>query len=378
MTSITSIESALVDCPLQTAAVFATRRVASRQYLLVRIKADDGYEGIGATYCGNRGGEILDQAVHGLLARILLGRDPYAVEALWSAMYQEAVLQGRTGAVMRALGALDIALWDHNAKAADQPLWKYLGTYHEGTVPVYASGGYYNENDDEKGLAEEMEGHVAAGFKAMKMKVGRISPARDSRRVAVAREVIGPERELMLDANNAWSHVGEAMRFLNMVAEYNPYWIEEPFGPDDIDNHARLVRQSPIPVATGEIEAGHWRFREFFRNEAVHIPQPDVFACGGITEWRRIANLAGAMGLPVCTHAWQEFHAPLLASVPNGIYVEFFTDERIVNLQRLIDTPATIREGRMVLFEGPGLGFGFNESEVSRLATIGWHAAGLR
>ena len=187
MTSITSIESALVDCPLQTEVVFATRRVASRQYLLVRIKADDGYEGIGATYCGNRGGEILDQAVHGLLARILLGRDPYSTEALWSAMYQETLLQGGAGAVLRALGALDIALWDHNAKAAGQPLWKYLGTYHEGSVPIYASGGYYNESDDEKGLAEEMEGYVSAGFKAMKMKVGLVSPAQVSRRVAVAR-----------------------------------------------------------------------------------------------------------------------------------------------------------------------------------------------
>ena len=375
MVSITSIACALVDCPLQTSAVFSTRRVASRQYLLVHVRGDDGHEGIGATYCGDRGGEICHQAIQSLLAPILMGRDPFATEALWQDMYQEVLLQGRAGAVLRALGALDIALWDRNAKAAGLPLWKFLGAFHEGSVPVYASGGYYYDADDEKRLAAEMSGYRASGFAAMKMKVGRVALSADRRRVAAAREAIGPDCLLMLDANNSWTNVADAMRFLRGVAEFDPYWIEEPFGPDDIDSHARLARQSPVPVATGEIEAGHWRFREWIRNDAVDIAQPDVFACGGITEWRRIANLAAACGLPVCTHAWHEFHAPLMAGASNGLFVEFFTDDRIVNLQRLIDTPTEIRDGRIILSDGHGLGFGFNEDEVSRLAKIPWREA---
>ncbi len=374
MASITSVSSAVVNIPLKTFAVFATRKVASRQFLLVKIQCDDGYEGIGATYCGDRGGEIYHEAVQILLGPVLFGRDPFATEALWQEMYQESLLQGRAGAVLRSLSALDIALWDHNSKAAGQPLWRYLGAFHEGSVPAYVSGGYYNDKDDIKQLSEEMERNVAAGFNAMKMKVGRGTVSVDRRRVAAAREVIGPDRLLMLDANNSWKNVPDAMRFLRAVVEYEPYWIEEPFGPDDIDNHSRLVRQSPVPVATGEAEAGHWRFREFIRNEGMNFPQPDVFACGGVTEWRRIANLVGSCGLPVCTHAWQEFHTPLVASVPNGLFVEYFPDQRIVNLQRVIDTTQVVRDGRIDLTDVPGLGFGFNEKEVEDNILVPWCA----
>lgn len=372
MVAINSVKCALADCPLETSAVFATRRVASRQYLLVRVSGDDGYEGIGATYCGDRGGEIYVSAVENLLGSILIGKDPFATEALWEEMYQDALLQGRAGAVVRALGALDTALWDRNAKAAGLPLWRYLGAYHQGSVPTYASGGYYYDTDDEKRLAEEMAGYVAQGFRAMKMKIGRASASQDRRRVAAARAAIGPDVLLMLDANNSWKNVPEALHFLRSVAEYAPYWIEEPFGPDDIDNHARLVRQSPVAVASGEIEVGRWRFREWIRNEAFNIPQPDMFACGGVTEWRRIAALAAACGLPVCTHAWHEFHAPLVASTPNGLFVELFTDHRIVNLGVLLDTPTEIKDGRIVLPETPGLGFDFDEGAVSRFAAIPW------
>jgi len=372
MATITSVSSAVVDIPLQSSAVFATRKVASRQFLLVKIQCDDGFEGIGATYCGDHGGEIYQEAVHSLLANVLIRRDPFASEALWREMYQESLLQGRAGAVFRSLAALDIALWDHNSKVAGLPLWKYLGTFYEGTVPAYASGGYYNDSDDIKKLCQEMERNVAMGFSAMKMKVGRKSVSEDRLRVAAAREVIGPDRLLMMDANNSWKSVPEAMQFLRAVAEYEPFWIEEPFGPDDIDNHSRLAKISPISIATGEIEAGHWRFRELLRNEAVNIPQPDVFACGGITEWRRIAHLADSFGMPVCTHAWQEFHAPLIASVANGLFVEFFTDERIVNLQRILDIDLAVEGGKIILPQNPGLGFEFKEKEVEKNTLVSW------
>lgn len=372
MSTVQSIQSTLVNCPLEATAVFATRRVAARQFLLIRVVRDDGTTGIGATYCGDQGGELCHQAVKSLLAPVVVGRDSFATEALWQAMYQESLLQGRTGSVMRALAAIDIALWDCNARSAGLPLWKYLGAYHEGSVPAYASGGYYKDSDDEKGLAEEMAGYCDMGFDAMKMKVGRATPSVDCRRVAIAREVLGEDRHLMLDANNTWRNVPEAMRFLNRVAPYDPFWIEEPFSPDDIDNHARLAQVSPVPVATGEIESGRWRFREMIRREAVAFLQPDVFACGGITEWRRIAAHAAACGIPVCTHAWQEFHAPLVASVPNGLYVEYFTDQRIVNLQQLIDEPVSVKDGRVVLGDAPGYGFDFNEEAVDRLAVIPW------
>ncbi|MBF9035891.1 mandelate racemase/muconate lactonizing enzyme family protein [Rhodobacterales bacterium HKCCE2091] len=372
MSAIREISLCLADCPLAQPAVFATRSVASRQYLLVRVRTSDGVTGIGAAYCGNALGEIAFGAAERLLARMLLGRDAHATEALWHEMYREALLQGRAGSVIRAISALDMALWDRNARAAGLPLWRYLGAMHEGRVPAYASGGYYYDTDEFARLQSEMQGYLDTGFRAVKMKVGRAELSHDRRRVAAVREVVGEDVLLMLDANNAWSNVAEADQFLSSVEEFRPFWIEEPFSPDAIDAHARLAERARIPIASGEVEAGRWRFRDLVDRKAAQILQPDVAACGGVTEWRRIAAHAAACDMPVCTHAWQDFHAPLMAATPNAMRVEVFTDDRIVNLQNLLDAPLVFEGGYIVLSEQPGFGFEFDEARVAETATIGW------
>src|SRR5262249_10929671 len=160
----------------------------------------------------------------------------------------------RVGAVMRAISILDIALWDRNARAANLPLYKYLGAAYSGTVPAYASGGYYLEGKEPRHLGEELAGDKAAGVRAVKMKVGRLGLAAEEARIAAAREAIGPDVLLMLDANNAWRDLPTALRYVERYAGYDPYWIEEPFSPDQIDSHAALAAAIRIPVATGEIE----------------------------------------------------------------------------------------------------------------------------
>jgi L-alanine-DL-glutamate epimerase-like enolase superfamily enzyme len=162
------------------------------------------------------------------------------------------------------------------------------------------------------------------------------------------------------------------MQFLSLVEEFNPFWIEEPFSPDDIESHARLAARSRIPIASGEIEAGRWRFRELIDRGAVHIAQPDMFACGGVSEWRRIATMADAAGVPVCTHAWQDFHAPLMAAASNAMFVEYFADDRIVNLQNLLDRPLAVDRGRMLLSNDPGFGFDFDEGVLAESLRMGW------
>ncbi|MEO9340798.1 mandelate racemase/muconate lactonizing enzyme family protein [Mesorhizobium sp. SB112] len=369
---ITSVKSCLTDVPLNNPAVFATRTVTSRQYLLVRVETSDGCSGIGAAYVGDEGGEIAVAAVRSLLARQVIGEDPSLTEALWSKMYRHALLQGRAGSVLRAISAIDIALWDRNAKAVGLPIWRMLGGCMSGSVPAYASGGYYYPERDVDQLQAEFAGYVSLGFDAVKMKVGRASPSVDRDRVRAAREAIGPDVRLMMDANNAWPDVATAMQFLSLVEEFNPFWIEEPFLPDDIESHARLATRTSIGIAGGEIEAGRWRFRDLIERGAVQIAQPDMFACGGVSEWCRIATIADAAGIPVCTHAWQDFHAPLMASAPNAMFVEYFSDDRIVNLQNLLDRPLLIEGGRMVLSEEPGFGFEFNEMAVAKSMRMGW------
>jgi len=203
--------------PLDRVTSFATRTVSKREYGLVKVRSVDGVEGIGFCYVGNAGGEVLRAAVEQLLAPVLLGRDSYAVEGLWQAMYQEALLQGRAGTVMRAISILDTALWDLNARTHRLPIHKYLGAVELDTVPAYASGGYYLEGKTPEMLGKEMASYVELGFKAVKVKAGRLSPSQEEARVRAAREAIGPNVELMIDINNGWRDVTEALRFVRSL-----------------------------------------------------------------------------------------------------------------------------------------------------------------
>jgi L-alanine-DL-glutamate epimerase-like enolase superfamily enzyme len=205
MSKIASVAVAVARVPLENVTYLSNRAVTHRDYGLIKVRCINGTEGLGFCYVGNRAGEILPAAVEYLLAPVLLGRDSLEVEGLWKEMYQEALLQGRAGTVMRAISALDTALWDLNARTLNLPLHKFLGAVHAETVPAYASGGYYVDGKTPDHLADEMEHYVSLGFKAVKMKTGRLSPAGEEDRVRAVRERIGPDIELMLDANNAWS-----------------------------------------------------------------------------------------------------------------------------------------------------------------------------
>lgn len=372
MSKIESVSACAVSVPLDNVTSFATRTVSERHYLLVKVRSDDGAQGIGVCYVGSKAGRLGTVAVEELLGPILIGQDPTCVEALWTAMYQDSILHGRTGTVMRALSALDIALWDRNARAAGLPLARYLGANSRETVPAYASGGYYLDGKSDRMLGEEVADHVAAGFTAVKIKVGRLSPKEEEARIAAARQALDPEILLMLDANNAWSDLVTAQRYMERYEPYDPYWIEEPFGVDDIENHARLAEQTPVTVATGEIEAGRWRFLEILQKGAAGILQTDACVCGGITEFRRIAQTAASFGVPVCPHWFHDIHVHLVAALPNAPFVEYFRDDQVLNFWRLIDRQLEVRDGQLVVPTAPGLGFNFDEQAVGRYALAPW------
>jgi L-alanine-DL-glutamate epimerase-like enolase superfamily enzyme len=346
---------------------FATRTVSARDYGLVKV-GSGGVEGIGFCYAGSSGGTLVAHAVEHLLAPILLGRDSLLVEGLWQRMFQETLLHGRAGSAMRAISILDCALWDLNARTAKLPLYKYLGAAVEDAVPAYASGGYYVAGKTPKDLGAEMSGYVQGGFRAVKMKVGRLSPREEEARVKAAREAIGPEIELMLDANNAWHDLPTAMRYMERFEAYDPYWIEEPFFPDDIDNHARLAKLTRVTVATGEIGTGRWHFKEILDKGAAQILQTDALVCGGVSEWRKIAATAASYGVTVCPHWFHDLHAQLVAATQNARYVEFFPDDQVLNFRRLIDTQLDTKDGMLLLPKTPGLGFKFDEQQVGRYA----------
>ena len=368
MPKIQSVSVCVARVALDNVTSFATRTVSGRDYCLVKIRSTDGLEGIGFCYVGSAGGNIAKVAVEELLAKKLVGQESLRVEGLWQDMYSESLLQGRAGSVMRGISILDTALWDLNARAAKMPLHLFMGANVTDKVPAYASGGYYLTGKTPKMLGQEMASYVKASFKAVKMKVGRLSPKEEEVRIRAAREAIGPDIHLMLDANNAWSDVPTALRYLKRYEPYDPYWIEEPFGPDEIDMHARLAELTPVVVATGEIAYGRWYHKELLDKRGAEILQTDACVCGGITEWRRIAATAASYGVTVCPHWFHDVHAPLVAATPNARYVEFFIDDQVLNFRRLIDKQLAFRNGDLILHQAPGLGFRFDEKAVKKYA----------
>lgn len=373
MSKITGLQSMAVVVPLDVPTAFARRSVTARDYLAVRVTDEDGISGIGFCYVGNFGGKLASAIIREVFAPRIVGRQSWQVRGLWEELYQDLILHGRAGLFMRALSAVDVALWDLNARRADLPLWKYLGAVEEESVAAYASGGYYLPGKTPEDLGREMQGYLDQGFTAVKMKIGRGTPAEDAARAEAVREVIGSEARLMMDANNAWRDLPTAIEHVRALEPYNPYWIEEPFGPDDIQNHARLAENIASLVVTGEIEQGRWRHKALLDAGGAAILQTDAAVCGGITEFQRIAALADGYGVTMAPHWFHDLHVHLVAATANATMVEFFADDRVLNFRKLIDTQLSVLPGgRLALPTGPGLGFDFDEAALVEFGAEPW------
>ncbi|MGH9348196.1 MAG: mandelate racemase/muconate lactonizing enzyme family protein [Vicinamibacterales bacterium] len=370
---VETVEARTLSIPLRKPLAFSTRYVVRREYTVVRVRTADGREGVGYCYCGNRSGILVTQFVRELLREHVIGLDPLSVETIWSNMYRDAILLGRCGAAVRAISAIDVALWDLIGKATSLPLHRLLGGPKADRVPCYASGGYYWEEVDPcRYVAEELEGYVAAGFTAVKIKVGRLSAQEEIRRARAARAAIGPDVMLMMDANNAWPDAATAIPAINALAEVHPFWIEEPLMPDDRRGHAAIRRKVSVPIATGEIEATRWGFGELLEVDAVDMLQPDATVLGGITEFRRVAGMAAGRNVPLYPHWMHHLHTSLVASIPNAVMVEFFPDRSVLNLGEVLEEEIRADHGTLPVPQEPGIGLRFDMKALDRFAVDRW------
>jgi len=258
-----------------------------------------------------------------LLPRIM-GENPFFVERIWDRMYRHNRKPVAKGEYIRAMGAVDIAIWDIIGKALGMPVYKVLGAYNE-RIRVYAAGGYYEEGKGLRELAAEMEGYVSEGFRAVKMKVGwsAIGLQKDAERVRAVRDAVGPDVDILLDANNAWNAY-DAIRFGRLVDKYNIYWFEEPVEPDDFKGCAEVKQALDIPIVAGENEFTRWGARELIEARSADILNLDTVWSGGITEYRKIAALASANHIPVAPHGNPHMAVHLLASTANTLIMETY------------------------------------------------------
>ncbi|MFC1719103.1 mandelate racemase/muconate lactonizing enzyme family protein [Candidatus Poribacteria bacterium] len=286
--------------------------------VLVRVHTDDGVEGIGWTGDIIGPDAVIFEAAK-LYGEEAVGLDVYDTEQFWERSYQPK-LSGRRGLTVRAMGAIDIAMWDAIGKTAGAPVYKMLGG-HRSRVPAYSPGGYYQEGKNLDDLAEEMRKKVEMGARYVKMKIGGAAPKEDEERVRIVRETIGDDIELMVDANNAYL-VHEAIQIAHRLEKYRPFWFEEPVHAEDYEGLAKVNAGTSLTIATGENEYTRYGFRDLIECGGADILQPDANILGGITEYRHIASLASSYGLPLAPHGSSILHVHLVAAFSNGLIVE--------------------------------------------------------
>jgi L-alanine-DL-glutamate epimerase-like enolase superfamily enzyme len=355
-----------------------TYRIVNRNTLVTRVYTDEGL--VGEVFGGDE--DQLQQPIVSLvrdhLAPLLIGEDPRSPERLWGRLFGEGgkvdlgnrsihVLDLRNRAVlMQAIAALDMALWDLLGKIYKVPLYKLLGG-HRDKVPVIAIGGYYQAGKGQNQLNEEMLHYQAAGMAGVKFKVGRKRVVDDLRRVAEVRAVVGDDFIIVCDANQAWTPQ-EAIEFCRGAEPLKVGWIEEPVHWYDQLEGLRMVREAThIPVNAGQGEISAYGCRDLVRARCVDILNVDVTIAGGVTEWLRVAHMAGLAHVQMAHHEEPQVALHLLAAVPNSLYVEIFPNyERDPMWVDLPVEPYRIRNGYMELPNRPGLGMDLNKEVIAR------------
>ena len=336
-----------------------TGRVTS----LIRVHTDSDLIGLGSVYSHP---DLVRLIVEGQLRPALVGEDPSDIEGLWQRCYRLTRWYGRKGAAISALGGIDIALWDLRGKIADKSISALLGASRS-MVPAYASGLLWKNDPSE--LEQEARRHLADGFQAMKMRLGR-NRAYDCAALAAVRETIGPKVRLMIDGNARYS-LDEAKGMIPRFRDADIFWLEEPFPPEDPDSFLALQPElDSIPLAAGENEFGEQGFRELIDPGVVQIVQPDCCRCGGLTPALRIADRAKAKGLRVAPHTWSDAVAltanmHFVAATANALTVEV---DRTGNpfIADLITDPIQVENGTVAVPASPGLGIELNEETVNR------------
>jgi D-galactarolactone cycloisomerase len=346
-----------------------------RGAMLVEVTTEDGITGWGEAF----GPPEITAAIVTWLAPLVIGQDALAREAIWQSLYNRLRDHGQRGVVVEAISAIDIALWDIAGQALGQPVHRLLGGPLRMEVEAYATGFYRREREDHLAyLAEEAEQRLAEGFRWLKLKTGW-GLAEDIRLTHDVHAALGGRAGMMVDCNHAYD-APAAIEYGRACGELGLAWFEEPVPPEDIDGYLEVKARQPIPVAGGEAVFARWGFRDLVARRAVDILQPDVAACGGISELKKIADMASAFGMRVNPHVWgtgvtlaASLH--LLAVLPDNP-PGLFPRPPMLELDRsphpvrdaLLEVPLGLREGRMRVPEGPGLGIRIDRAALRRFA----------
>jgi L-alanine-DL-glutamate epimerase-like enolase superfamily enzyme len=321
-----------------------------------------GMSGLGYTYADLATAKLIQE----MLIDVVKGRDAMAVPGCWLAMVQSIRNLGRPGISSMAISAVDSALWDLKARLLDVPLVTLLGAVRE-SAPIYGSGGFTSYSREQ--LQRQLGDWVADGIPRVKMKIGR-HPDADPARVADAREAIGPDAELFVDANGAYSRK-EALALAEIFAvESGVTWFEEPVSSDDLEGLCLIRDRAPLgmDIAAGEYGYDLWYFRRMLEAGAVDVLQADATRCAGITGFMRVAALCESRSLELSSHCGPSLHVHPCCAVTNFRHMEYFHDHVRIEHMFFDGVLTPINGALHPDLSRPGMGLELKRSDAAQYA----------
>jgi D-galactarolactone cycloisomerase len=377
---IRDIRTYVLDAPLAEPFAYSQAWYERRGACLVEIIGEDGASGWGEAF----GPARLTAPIVEYYKPLLIGEDALATERHWQTLYNRLRDHGQKGLAIEALSAVDIALWDLKARHLGVSVARLLGGPLRDRVEAYATGFYRKrprgtKNSDPLAyLVAEAQERVAAGFRAIKLKLG-FGLDDDVRLCETVRRAVGPGIRIMVDANHAYDAVA-AIRLGRLIEPLDIAWFEEPVPPEDLAGYREVKAALGIPIAGGEAEFTRWGFRQLIADRLVDILQPDIAAAGGISETKKIADMANAFGVRVNPHVWGTAVAlaaslQLIAALPHnppGLYpieplLEFDQSEHPIRMT-VVREPIVQRDGWVAIPEGLGLGIEIDRAALARYA----------
>lgn len=338
-------------------------------HTIVTVHTDEGVTGVGSVYTN----DALTRAAIDVLAPLVIGEQALEPERVSEKLHQHTFWLGRGGTLTHAISGIDIALWDILGKVTGQPVGRLLGGRYRDRARPYASV----LMREPEAMAERLAGLVEAGFTAFKIgwgPFGRRSDRLDEQIVSSAREAIGPDALLMVDAGASdgfWPNGYKwALRTATMLSAYGVEWFEEPLPPDSLEDYANLRRQAPVKIAGGEVLTRRQSFMPWLQARALDIVQPDVTKVGGLSEQRRIARAAEDHGVAFVGHGWNTAvglaaDLQLASALPHTELVEFKAGSAYID-DLTIEKFALDADGMLSVPAGPGLGITLDPDAVAR------------
>jgi L-alanine-DL-glutamate epimerase-like enolase superfamily enzyme len=383
---ITDIECRILQIP----GISEQATSSSQDDLVVIVHTDEGISGIGETDTGPwlakaaieaPGSHTMSMGMKGLL----IGMDPFDTWAIWEKLYTYTCMSGRRGAVICAMGAIDMALWDIKGKAVGLPVYKLLGGAQKEFITPYASLQPYGKSVQEYGdsLIDWIKRAKSYGYTAAKIECTLGGPYNHSGLngsdedmsdiIRACRQAVGPKMRIMVDVQYLWYDAKSALRSIRNWDDLDIYFLETPLQIDNLEGYEILSKEAPMRIAAGEWQNTRFEFLDLLDKGKVDVAQPDIGRVGGLTEALRVCHLAQDRGRLIVPHCWKSgigiaATAHLAIATPNCPMIEFLPPDMCDSVLRLelVNEPLHMENGVLVLPERPGLGVELNMEAVKK------------